>query len=94
MLLNRTVRHVADAPNQVLDERLVAVRNAAYRTSYRIIGVVTGLALATLSVAVDERFAWVPFALERHHFRTLLLGFLALVILMPSAVLAWREHEV
>lgn len=94
LLLNRAVRLVADAPDQALDERLVAVRNAAYRTSYRTLIVVTGLTLAGLSLAVDERLAWVAFDLEGHHLRALLFGFLGAAILLPTAVLAWRERDV
>lgn len=94
LLLHRAVRHVADAPDQALDERFVAVRNAAYRTSYRIVGIVTGLALLGMSLAVDERFAWTAFDLDGHHLRALLFGFAGVAIAMPTAVLAWREREV
>lgn len=90
LLLNRTVRLVADAPDQALDERLVAVRNAAYRTSYRVLVVVTGLAL--FAVSLVETLGW--FDLQGHHLRALLWGFLGVAILLPSAVLAWREREV
>lgn len=89
-LLSVTVR--AHWPDRALDERLVAVRNAAYRTSYGIVGVVTGLALLAISVAWEtQRMA---FAFEPSHLRALLLGFVGVAVMMPTAVLAWREREV
>lgn len=94
VLLNRAVRLIAEAPDQALDERLVAVRNAAYRTAYRMVAVVTGLTLLAVSLAVDERLGWTAFDLDGHHLRSLLIGFVALAALMPTAVLAWREREV
>lgn len=93
-LLHRAVRNVPDAPDRALDERLVEVRNATYRMSYRLLIVVTGLALLGLSLAVDERFGWVAFDLSGHHLRALLFGFLGVAIVLPTAVLAWRERDI
>lgn len=54
----------------------------------------TGLALATMAVAADERFTWTAFDLDGHHLRALLFAFLGIAITVPSAVLAWHEREV
>lgn len=89
-LLNVTMR--AHWPDRALDERLVAVRNAAYRSSYRIVAVVTGLALLAISVAWET--PWVAFAFQPHHLPALLLAFAGIAGMMPTAVLAWRERDV
>lgn len=41
-LLRRTVRLVADAPDEALDERLVAIRNRIYLSAYRALATVLG----------------------------------------------------
>lgn len=87
-----TVVMRAHWPDQALDERLVAVRNDAYRTSYRILGVVTGLGIFAVSAAWQVQAA--NFDLEPHQLRAVLLAFVGLALMMPAAVLAWREREV
>jgi hypothetical protein len=47
-LLRRAVRLVADAPDEALDERLVAIRNRIYLSAYRALATVLGF----LGVAV------------------------------------------
>ena len=34
-VLRRSVRHIGDAPDELLDERLISLRNAAYLIAYR-----------------------------------------------------------
>lgn len=89
-ILNITVR--VHWPEKALDERLVAARNAAYRTAYVIVGWSTGIALLMISVSwqVDQ----IPFALEPHHLRAVILAFSGAALMMPSAILAWRERDV
>ena len=41
-LLRRAVRLVADAPDEALDERLVAIRNRIYLSAYRALATVLG----------------------------------------------------
>lgn len=88
-LLNVTMR--AQWPDRALDERLVAVRDAAYRSSYRVVAAVTALGLLSVSVVWQTRSG---FTLEPHHLRALLLAFVGLTFMMPTAVLAWREREI
>lgn len=89
-LVNIAVR--AHWPEQALDERLVAVRNAAHHTAFRIVGVITGLALFAVSLAWEVE--QIPFTFEPHHLRALMLAFVGLAVMLPGAVLAWREREV
>lgn len=89
-LLNVTMR--AHWPDRALDERLVTVRNAAYRSSYRVVGVITGLGLLAASLAWQS--PPLGFTFEPHHLRALLLAFVGLSLMMPTAVLAWRERDI
>ena len=38
-MLRKAVRHIADAPNELLDERQIAVRDAAFTVAYRLLAV-------------------------------------------------------
>lgn len=52
-LLRKSVRLVADAPDDLLDERLVKIRDRAYLNAFRILaGFVVGLAGAAIGLAV------------------------------------------
>jgi uncharacterized integral membrane protein len=90
-LLRRSVRLVADAPDEALDERLVAVRDRAYRTAYSIHVSVTMLALLLVFMAMDA--ARVDFALEARHLHALFWLVTCGGILLPSAVVALRDRE-
>jgi len=41
LTLRRAVRHISDAPNELLDERQIAIRNGAYLIAYRYLGGLT-----------------------------------------------------
>lgn len=47
-----SARVIADAPDELLDERLLAIRNAAYHEAYRLLGVVVSLIVA-VAIALD-----------------------------------------
>jgi hypothetical protein len=47
-LLRRAVRLVADAPDEALDERLIAIRNRVYLSAYRSLVTVIGFLLVAL----------------------------------------------
>lgn len=82
LTLRFSVRMIADAPTELLDERLVAIRDRTYLIAYRWLSVVLGLAVG-LSIGgefyKDFISAW-----------PVLMGFAATVLGLPSMVLAWR----
>jgi len=41
LTLRKSIRHISDAPNELLDERLIEIRNAAYLVAYRYLGSIT-----------------------------------------------------
>ena len=47
-----SARVIADAPDELLDERLLAIRNAAYHEAYRLLGFVVSLIVA-VAIALD-----------------------------------------
>lgn len=47
-----SARILADAPDELLDERLLAVRNAAYHEAYRLLGILVSL-LVVVAIALD-----------------------------------------
>jgi hypothetical protein len=82
LLLRYSVRLIADAPAELLDERLVMIRDRTYLSAYRwlsfVVGIIMGTAIATdFSFGVDSW--WAVFVA------------IAMVIAgLPSMILAWR----
>lgn len=82
LALRFSVRLIADAPAELLDERLIAVRDRTYLTAYRalsfVIGIIFGMAIAKdFSFGIDS---WWP-------------AFMALAMViagLPSMILAWK----
>jgi len=73
---------IADAPTELLDERLIAIRDRTYLAAYRwlsfVIGIVFGFAIAgDFSFGVDR---WGP----------VLFALALLIAGLPSMILAWK----
>jgi uncharacterized membrane protein len=81
LMLRRSVRLLADAPTELLDERTVAIRDRAYMVAYWCISFVFGVFVGTL-VMVD-------FSLDRYQSVALLMSAASLMASMPNMVLAW-----
>lgn len=47
-----SARVIADAPDELLDERLLATRNAAYHEAYRLLGVIVSC-IVVVAIALD-----------------------------------------
>lgn len=89
-LLRVSVRGIAEAPDELLDERQRAVRNSNYRYSYLISGYIVMGFMALIAVGPDVR----PFGENPGD-----AGFIYIALLMtwaslPSMVLAWREKDI
>ncbi|MFZ8986784.1 MAG: hypothetical protein ACO3P8_01705 [Steroidobacteraceae bacterium] len=81
LCLRKSVRQISDAPNALLDERQIAVRDAAYTMAYRLLSVLT-VAYLTLFIVAD-RHADVEEPIE------LFLSLLMCAASLPAMVLAW-----
>ena len=89
-LLRVSVRSIADAPDELLDERQIKVRNTSFRYGYYLIGY---LVLALLALMF--------FGPQLHLFRStgrdgtyLFFASLLSYVSVPSMVLAWRERDI
>lgn len=89
-LLRIAVRGIAEAPNELLDERQIQVRNESYRYAYMFMGlIVTALMLILIAGPGIELFS--PEAQDGSY---VLIAVLFTFASLPSMVLAWREKGI
>jgi hypothetical protein len=94
--LRKSVRNVADAPDELLDERQVAIRNTGYLHAYRWLSVVM-LVYALVFIGFFEIFSGHLNAATHIKFTSPLIAFCMWVACLPSMVLAWllpTEHSI
>ncbi len=91
-LLKWAVRGMADLPEELIDERMNAVRNRQYRMAYTTLSGGITVVLVTMWMAADaSRIAWQP---QAHHLESLFWGVTLSAICLPSMLVAWTEPEV
>jgi hypothetical protein len=86
LLLRQSVRALADAPTELIDERLRAVRDSAYRSAYRLMGwifPITGGLVIGVAQSADE-------SLTVDHFVFGLFCFGFVFEGLPNMFIAWR----
>jgi len=89
-LLRISVRGIGDAPNELLDERQIEVRNTSFRYAYYLMGyVVLGLLLLVLFGPELQMFQS-----EGNDGSYLVVATLFALSSLPSMVLAWRERDI
>jgi len=81
LALRYSVRLIADAPTELLDERLVAIRDRTYLIAYRWLSLVVGIILG-FAIAGDFSFA-------RDSWWPLVVALGMLIAGLPSMILAW-----
>ena len=90
--LRKAVRHVSDAPDELIDERQIAVRNAAYVGAYRWLGFVCFLVvvvqLSTSSGGALEGAR--DFAQRDKFLNGLSLAHMLTMASLPAMVLGWQ----
>ena len=86
--LRESVRHVADAPDELLDERLVAIRNAGYLNAYRNIGGISIVYVFTY-VLIAYEIASLSLPTNAIGFSQTIVSYFMWFACMPSMVLAW-----
>ena len=89
-LLRSSVRSIADAPDELLDERQIQVRNTSIRYAYYAMGYVV-LALLSLTFFGPELKL---FQAEGNDGSYLMIATLFAYGSMPSMVMAWRERDI
>ena len=89
-LLRISVRSIADAPDELLDERQVVVRNTSYRYAYYAMGyLLLGLLLLMFFGPQLQIFQS-----EGNDGSFLMIATLFAYSSMPSMVMAWRERDI
>ena len=86
--MRKSVRHIADAPNELLDERQIALRNNAYLFAYRGIGYVALMYVVIYYLISNDHFQ-IPIPLDEIKPSNLILCFFFWMAYLPSMVLAW-----
>ena len=89
-LLRISVRSIADAPDELLDERQIMVRNTSIRYAYYAMGYVV-LLLLSLMIFLPELKMFQP---EGNDGSFLIIATLFAYGSMPSMVMAWRERDI
>jgi hypothetical protein len=89
-LLRISVRSIADAPDELLDERQIKIRNTSIRYAYYAMGYVV-MALLLLMFFGPELKMFQP---EGNDGSYLMIATLFAYASMPSMVMAWRERDI
>jgi len=89
-LLRISVRSIADAPDELLDERQIKVRNTSIRYAYYAMGYVV-LGLLSLMFLGPELKMFQP---EGNDGSYLMIATVFAYASMPSLVMAWREQDI
>jgi hypothetical protein len=89
-LLRISVRSIADAPDELLDERQIKVRNTSIRYAYYAMGYVV-LGLLSLMFFGPELKMFQP---EGNDGSYLMIATVFSYASMPSMVMAWREQDI
>lgn len=97
-LLRISVRLVADAPDEYLDELQIRQRDRTYLHSFRILaGVVSALAVALIIITISKDVTTVgaveyyEFSLTFGQINAVVWSILGSTILVPNMVLAWNQ---
>ena len=90
LFLRISVRGIGDAPDELLDERQIKVRNTSIRYAYYAMGYVV-LGLLLLMLFGPELKMFQP---EGNDGSYLIIATLFAFSSMPSMVLAWRERDI
>lgn len=89
-LLRIAVRSIADAPDELLDERQIAVRNTSFRYAYFVFGyIVLGLLVLTIFVPELQMFQS-----EGNDGSFVVIAAVFACASLPSMVMAWREKDI
>jgi hypothetical protein len=89
-LLRIAVRSIADAPDELLDERQIAVRNTSFRYSYFILSYIL-IGLMVLMFFGPELQMFQP---EGNDGSYVVIAALFVSASLPSMVMAWREKDI
>lgn len=91
-VIRKSCRLIAEAPAELLDERLLEIRNQNYVISYGILAFVVGVAVGAVwmsDIAFTRGMVSEPI-LHRELITPFVIAFFMLGALLPNMVLAWN----
>jgi hypothetical protein len=89
-LLRISVRGIADAPDELLDERQIQIRNTSFRYAYLAMGYLVIALLLLIFFGPDVTL----FQAEGNDGSYLMVATLFAFASAPSMILAWRERDI
>ena len=90
LFLRISVRGIADAPDELLDERQIKIRDTSFRYAYYALGYLIA-ALLILMIYAPELKLFEP---EGNDGSYLIISMLFVCSSLPSMILAWRERDI
>jgi hypothetical protein len=87
-LLRKSVRLIADAPSELLDERQILIRNNAYLYAYRWMTYIS-LVYIVFWFFIYREIVYLPFQSNEIFLSRAIFTFCCWMACMPSMVLAW-----
>ena len=90
LFLRISVRGIADAPDELLDERQIKIRDTSFRYAYYGLGYIVVALLLLMNVGPEMQL----FQPEGNDGSYLIISMLFLSAALPSMILAWRERDI
>jgi hypothetical protein len=88
--LRIAVRSIADAPDELLDERQIKIRDTSFRYAYYGFGYIVLILLLLMNIGPEVKL----FQPEGNDGSYLLISMMFLCAALPSMILAWRERDI
>ena len=90
LFLRISVRGIADAPDELLDERQIKIRDTSFRYAYYGFGHIVLVLLLLMNIGPEVKL----FQPEGNDGSYLIISMMFLCAALPSMILAWRERDI
>jgi hypothetical protein len=90
LFLRISVRGIADAPDELLDERQIKIRDTSFRYAYYGFGYIVLVLLLLMNFGPEVKL----FQPEGNDGSYLIISMMFLCAALPSMILAWRERDI
>ena len=90
LFLRISVRGIADAPDELLDERQIKIRDTSFRYAYYGFGYIVLVLLLLMNLGPEVKM----FQPEGNDGSYLIISMMFLCAALPSMILAWRERDI
>ena len=90
LFLRISVRGIADAPDELLDERQIKIRDTSFRYAYYGFGYIVLVLLLLMNIGPEVKL----FQPEGNDGSYLMISMVFLCAALPSMIMAWRERDI